>query len=127
MASVPIRGLVGIELRRAGCRRRVIVLVPSLRGGFTVPPWLVSGGPPTIPDSRISQGPVRSLGFSSSSLPSFVRFLSADSRTPQLSWFASSLGVVEHRSDMNFTREGGEVTLMLGKGLWVLGGSVVPR
>jgi hypothetical protein len=66
---------VGIELERASCRRGVTSLTPfGCEVGSHSRHDHVSRGPPIIPDGRISQGPVRSLGLSSLSLPSLARF-----------------------------------------------------
>ena len=51
----------------------------------------VSRGPPTIPDGRVSRGPVRKPGISSTSLPWTTRGLSADSHTPQQVRFTHGL------------------------------------
>jgi len=57
MHYAPLR--VGIELRRASCRWRVTGLALSIcEAGSHFHHGHVSGGPPIIPDSRISRGPV---------------------------------------------------------------------
>ena len=68
--ALPMFIRVGIELRRASCRWRVTGLALSIcEAGSHFHHGHVSGGPPIIPDGRISHGPVGNLGLSSMRLP----------------------------------------------------------
>ena len=82
---------VGIELRRASCRWRVTGLALSIcETGAHFHHGHVSGGPPIIPDGRISQVRLETLAFFRE--PSRRRRgSSAGSHTPRLPWFAHSL------------------------------------
>ena len=82
---------VGIELRRANCRWRVTGLALSIcEAGSHFHHGHVSGGPPIIPDGRISRVRFETLAFFRE--PSHRRRgSSTGSHTPRLPRFAHSL------------------------------------
>src|SRR5215472_13820833 len=79
--------MVGIEVGRAHCRRRLPVSPFRLRGGFTIPPWPRFPKPPYHAGRPDFPGPVGSLGLSLVNLPNPRRGSSAGSHTPRLGWF----------------------------------------